>query len=51
MKYEAEEAYFVNLKNYSLITKSFQKKKPIFFEFEINFKKGKGKPCFKDQTF
>ena len=33
MKYEIEKVYFVNLKNYSLIAKSFQKKESMFFEF------------------
>ena len=33
IKYEAKEAYFVNLKNHFLIAKSFQKRKSMFFEF------------------
>ena len=33
IKYEAEEAYLVNLKNHFLIAKSFREKKPMLFEF------------------
>ena len=33
MKYEAEKAYFVNLKNHSLIAKSSRKKKSMLFKF------------------
>ena len=33
MKYEAEKAYLVNLKNYSLIAKSSRKKESMFFKF------------------
>ena len=33
MKYEAEEIYLVNLKNYFLIAKSSQEKESMFFKF------------------
>ena len=33
IKYEAKKAYFVNLKNYFLIAKSFREKKSMLFKF------------------
>ena len=33
MKYQVEEAYFMNLKNHFLIAKSSREKKPMFFKF------------------
>ena len=33
IKYEVEKVYFVNLKNYFLIAKYFQKRESMFFEF------------------
>ena len=33
MKYKAKKTYFINLKNYFLIAKSFQKKISMLFEF------------------
>ena len=33
MKYEIEKTYFINLKNHSLIVKSFQNEKFIFIKF------------------
>ncbi len=37
MKYEAEEEYSMNLKNYFLIVKSSRKKEPLLNEFTNYF--------------